>query len=377
MLIYHSNGLQGPDKEVVAQLGRPMSVKNGSWWIVMLALTVLALAITFWILGYRNSIQDMRVHWEYIPQVQNAAFNGTDTAWLVTIKGDFLRTENGGQSWEVISGKTVGDFDYIAFIDNQHGWATTKQRHVLRTDDSGRTWFSIAKLGERKESGPLGQIKFVDDKHGWIVNPFFLYRTDDGGMNWEQYPTPYVKGKLVYYSFFLNSRIGWLSGPGGVIFRTKDGGKTWQTHTEVSTEKALGEMSFIDQRTGWIVSPMGGIYRTDDGGITWEPLRLPGEIVGLDSVDFINKSEGWVVGVGKVYIANATKLTERIVLHTMDSGNSWQRIQSPKDQPLLSQVHFADSRHGWILARDNVYRTTDSGKTWNTVLELPPVGKTN
>ena len=113
------------------------------------------------------------------------------------------------------------------------------------------------------------------------------------------------------------------------------------------------------------------------GGITWEPLPLPGETVGLDSVDFINKSEGWVVGVKKVYNAEATEPTERIVLHTMDSGNSWQRIQLPKDEPLLSQVHFADLRNGWILGRDNVYRTTDRGKTWNTVLELPPVGKIN
>jgi photosystem II stability/assembly factor-like uncharacterized protein len=44
-------------------------------------------------------------------------------------------------------------------------------------------------------------------------------------------------------------------------------------------------------------------------------------------------------------------------------------------EPDFNQIHFTDKQYGWLFARDNVYRTEDSGKTWQIVLNLPPINE--
>jgi hypothetical protein len=39
---------------------------------------------------------------------------------------------------------------------------------------------------------------------------------------------------------------------------------------------------------------------------------------------------------------------------------------------LFERIYFPDEQHGWLIARDRVYRSDDSGNTWRVVLELPP-----
>jgi hypothetical protein len=43
------------------------------------------------------------------------------------------------------------------------------------------------------------------------------------------------------------------------------------------------------------------------------------------------------------------------------------------NEPFLTDVRFSDKEHGWMVGRDSLYRTEDSGKTWGRVLSLPPL----
>jgi photosystem II stability/assembly factor-like uncharacterized protein len=309
---------------------------------------------------------------KYIPQVESVAFYGSIYAWLVTFKGDLLKTDDGGRNWETIPGQGVGRFDKITFINERNGWATSKDGQVLYTADGGNTWVSIARLGDGKYEHELGYIKFIDEKHGWIVNPRSIWRTEDGGASWQQYSSPYDYPKKVFSCSFINPNIGWLSGVGGAFYRTQDGGKSWQESTVVSDERDLSEPSFVDHQVGWIVArPNDGIYRTEDGGKTWTLLRDPGKLAEFYSVQFTSRREGWAAGLARTN--EEPEKQKVVVLHTTDGGNSWERVRVAENELFFHTVYFTDSTYGWLLARDNVYRTDDGGKSWRIVLELPPL----
>jgi photosystem II stability/assembly factor-like uncharacterized protein len=313
-----------------------------------------------------------KVDLRFVPQIQSTAFYGPNNAWLVSSKGDLLKTDDGGRNWETISGSAIGEFDNVTFIGEGNGWANTRNGQVVRSTDGGRTWVSVARLGDKRYGFRLGQIKFIDEKHGWIVNPLQIWRTEDGGINWHRLASPQTPAKAVFYCSFVSPQVGWLSGSGGAFFRTQDGGKTWQEGTVLSEDKDLTELSFVDHYVGWVATlPSGRIYRTEDGGKTWFLLPEPSEARFWESVHFISKSEGWAAGTD-IPRGDLSKKREHIVLRTTDGGETWERIKVAEDESLVSRIHFADSSHGWLLTRDNVYRTDDGGSRWRVVLRLPP-----
>jgi len=334
-------------------------------------MTALSMALlTLSIMGCEREGVDRN----YMPQIEGKAFYGAKRAWLINWQGDLLRTEDAGDSWETIPAGIVGGFDQITFIDERIGWATTIDGRVVRTTDAGRTWVSISALGDTTWGPGLGQIGFVDEKHGWIVHPLFFWRTEDGGTTWEQSPSPYGPKGSVAYCLFINPKVGWLSGSGGSIYSTQDGGKTWQEQTVVQQDRGLSEVTFVNSLVGWVAaSPNDGIYHTEDWGKTWLVLRDPGKIFYLHSVQFTSRTDGWAAGnEGEVSKPSNRK---PIVLHTTDGGENWERVKVAQDEPFIHYVHFTDKATGWLLSRDNIYRTDDSGNTWHIVLRLPPVGK--
>lgn len=307
-----------------------------------------------------------------LPQIESAAFYGPDNAWLVTWEGRLLRTSDGGATWETI--QDVDGLEAIAFIDQWRGWASTVNRQVLRTTDGGVTWVSIAKLGDDKYGPGLGHIKFIDEKHGWIVQPLLFWLTEDGGITWQQYASPGAHPKSVFDCFFIDPQVGWLSGAGGALYRTQDGGKTWQEQNVLSDDKDLVAVSFVDDVTGWVAAtPNDGIYRTQDGGKTWSFLPDPGKVFYLRSIQFTSRSEGWAGGTDTE--SSEPSKQKPLVLHTTNGGQHWERVRVAEDEPFVHHVHFTDSEHGWLLSRDNVYRTDDGGKNWRVILALPPVVK--
>jgi photosystem II stability/assembly factor-like uncharacterized protein len=88
-----------------------------------------------------------------------------------------------------------------------------------------------------------------------------------------------------------------------------------------------------------------------------------------ESICFVGQ-EGWLAGrmrpVGEQAVA-----TKAVLFRTTDAGEHWSQVQTSTDDPFFSEVRFADRDNGWLVGRDNVYRTQDRGKNWTRVLSLP------
>lgn len=320
------------------------------------------------------------VHWESLPQIKSVATRALDRAWLVTVKGDLLRTEDGGKTWRTTAAQTIGDFQSAAMLDDRNGLAVNNKGQVWSTIDGGQTWAAKAELKTADwHFNESDQIQFMDELHGWIVETLTIWRTEDGGRSWKKVFSPFeqkAEGQPVR-AFFLDLRQAWVCGTYGEVYSTNDGGETWVIQTVSAKESDFTDVFFSDEKTGWLIGYIGGqpgnlLYRTNDGGKTWRLVPIAVNQGHLESVYFLNDKEGWLSGAVESDDAKA-EAGRAILVRTVDGGKTWERVFAKDDEPFFSRVMFVDEQHGWLFGRDNVYQTQDGGQSWHTVLKLPPI----
>lgn len=156
---------------------------------------------------------------------------------------------------------------------------------------------------------------------------------------------------------FVTPKKGWVVGENGAILYTEDGGASWQAQ-ESGTEETLTNIAFVNEKVGWAVGAQGRILHTEDGGKTWIS-QVETEAV-LKNIFFINGKEGWAIGSEE---ADAEPGSKGVVFHTTNSGEKWEQMDIGISRAMAS-IYFINQQTGWILAGDEVYRTSDGGKKW-------------
>jgi photosystem II stability/assembly factor-like uncharacterized protein len=125
----------------------------------------------------------------------------------------------------------------------------------------------------------------------------------------------------------------------------------------------------FDAMTGW-ASTNDRLLRTTDGGLHWQDVSPPGSSpVGVAFP--LSANDAWVV---RPLVDAGPGASQSTVFHTADGGQTWRSITLPVFS--VTQITFADSQHGWMLAdldtadgqqAADILRTTDGGQTWAKV----------
>ncbi|HVB65146.1 MAG TPA: glycosyl hydrolase, partial [Nitrolancea sp.] len=198
------------------------------------------------------------------PNVIYAGMGETAIRGNVSHGDGVYKSTDGGQTWtnvgladtraiaKVRIHPSNPDLVYVAALG--HVWGPNSERGVYRSKDGGQNWEQILFRSEK-----AGAIDLSMDPH----NPRVLYAT-----TWEAQRYPYK----------LNS-----GGEGSGIFKSTDGGDSW---TEITRNPGLP--TGVLGKIGISVSPAqtnrvyaiveaidGAVFRSDDGGATW--LRLSEE----------------------------------------------------------------------------------------------------
>ena len=118
----------------------------------------------------------------------------------------------------------------------------------------------------------------------------------------------------------------------------------------------------------------GLIDRTTDGGLTWAQTdTFPGQVISR--IRFVNDDLGFAVSNGSHWQVNGTvELPDSgHVYRTTDGGDSWSSVLS-SDEHGFSGVWFTDALHGCVTRNDGVIlRTEDGGDSWSpTTIALAP-----
>ena len=311
-----------------------------------------------------------------------------ETKWTVLRDDDIIRNDG-----------IQGMLHDVHFWDNQNGLVVGDSGLVLVTTDGGKTW-TKKEINMRPPGAPAGQrpggppgagggpppgfrgggsptlynIYFVNEKVGYITGARgTILKTEDGGKTWNrkiarsqaarQNNNPRrggIRANLMGIQM-ISEAVGFIVGSENTILKTTDGGETWIGSSERArvgeTRNNLENIWFVSPTTGWIIGSYGTLLHTTDGGETWEKQDA-GFDNNLFGIHFSDEKTGWICG------------QEGLILHTNDGGKTWKQ-QKTESYDDLHDIVFVDARVGWAVGGYNsVLHTTDGGKTW-TVSNIP------
>jgi len=197
-------------------------------------------------------------------QQLNAVFFQNENVGFVCGKnGTLLKTTNGGVNWSSSNLDTLWNLNKIFFISPNIGWVGGV-KNLYQTINCGLTW-------EIKSTGwnEITDLCFIDSIVGW---GFFyddtqwsvIRKTNNGGVDWGfQFIAQWYSEDL----FFINERIGWAVGR-EFIYRTENGGQDWNA-TGFLYYDLFSDVYFVDSSIGWVVGDYGRILKTINGGVTF------------------------------------------------------------------------------------------------------------
>lgn len=199
-----------------------------------------------------------------------------------------LKTTDGGKTWTKIFFKNYSGIYCLKFFDELRGLAiihtphipNSRDYYIARTNDGGSNWELIDL-----------KIKPMYDKYFWVDGITYiagenqkLFKSKDYGNSWEIINTPIPVSKDIRNIYFYNENIGFLDGVTS-IYKTTDGGSNWET-TEFPF-LSFGVFHFYDSNEGFNIGTVsvyeGGdsptfkgskSYQTMNGGESWKDSEL-------------------------------------------------------------------------------------------------------
>jgi photosystem II stability/assembly factor-like uncharacterized protein len=227
----------------------------------------------------------------------------------------------------------------------------------------------------------VGKIQFVSATEGWIsISPGGLLHTTDGGTTWDRKrldPTDVICSLIdpAINMCFISPSIGWViktfgtdvffDSHGAVIYKTTDGGLNWQKNILSQVEGDMGgQIQFIDANKGYCsiynaISGLGKYYKTSDGGATWDPMSSDGSVGILYQVD-LNNAWG-ILGVVSDY-------PPYTILHSSNGMTSFTDQLTDDSPGKFNAIQFTDLNHGWVVGeKGKILKTNDGGANWAVV----------
>ncbi|TCI93624.1 WD40/YVTN/BNR-like repeat-containing protein [Tenacibaculum sp. M341] len=181
-----------------------------------------------------------------------------------------------------------GAISEIGVSPSEKIWLATKAGNTYYTDKIGELW-SFGPFGTKDPlsmggRGTFERVNFFTEKiimisgyiHGENSNTDFVYRSEDGGLNWDK--IKFGKSSWIDAAYINDNGKAWMSGNSQLIYYSQDYGKTWESFGKAGNENALrfNTIHFAkNEKTGLFGSFWNIIYKTTDNCESWERLPTP------------------------------------------------------------------------------------------------------
>jgi photosystem II stability/assembly factor-like uncharacterized protein len=218
----------------------------------------------------------------------NLTMGSTMNAILIC-PNQLVVTHNGGASFTTRTSPDATLTD-IFFIDSTVAYAIGNS--VWKTIDAGDNW---TKLYDFALPGGWSSIFFTSGQTGWVSKKTGVYKTLNGGIDWQRTNTDTFNLDQGGAIFFLNTDTGYISNNTS-IEKTVNGGASWNK-VFTCTTSAYHDIHFVSSSVGYITDG-SRIFKTSDGGNTWtKVVALAASITNsLIELHFTDPNHGWACG---------------------------------------------------------------------------------
>ncbi|MAT39139.1 MAG: hypothetical protein CL946_06010 [Ectothiorhodospiraceae bacterium] len=317
-------------------------------------------------IGYDQSVVQRSMsggaHWERImepdafdsqPGAYKIVMYDQQTGAVIGPGGRVYRTDNGGNTWELLHGAGV----VRDIIQLQPGLPLTAY-----TPDFSFT-FDPATMQITRTEFPLGfspdLLSLHKSRAGYMLKQhspytYGVYYTSDGGATLE-----YRSELPVYSHSNIPAMLHTMSVESlvvgykyGTAYRSSDGGRSFDSLAiDPFAQWWIGsahEAQRFDDQTHVFTSDMG-FSLTEDGGESWHFIRKPHVQTGYEDASFIAPGEGYCLIEGRLY---------RV-------WNFFLEWEWTHHSGLFEKIHFFDMQHGAaITSEGGLVMSRDSGSTW-------------
>ena len=250
--------------------------------------------------------------------------------------------------WVQQNSGTVDLLAGVHFADVQVGYAAGFLT-VLKTVDGGATWESVT-----CPTNHTFVSVFAKNATDVFVGRQGLYRSTNGGASWREIGGIVGAGSIFDIKFASHT-TGYLV-KWGVIYRTLDGGDNW--NPVFSSGLFLADITVADAQTIYVTGGItyDGATRADfarslDGGQTWETVPQP-DLSEIMVSAWVGPREGYAFTISQD------------VLKTTNGGDSWVLVNGALGEIVLD-ASFSDAQTGFgVCYSGNILSTTNGGVSW-------------
>ena len=305
-----------------------------------------------------------------------------------------------GNLWHPVNNPAYPILNNLYFLSTTEGWIVGDLGKVLHTVDGGDHWIDVP----AGINTTLRAVFFSDETTGYIGGDGNILRTRDGGFSWTKTTTDFDIYDI-YFDPVLKNK-GYAVGSKGIILSTNDYGNTWSSTT--SGNQTMNRIAFNLPNKGWVTGSVfttgsgswanyndsttlpiieGSISFTDNSGLTWAYVSSG---YTLTDLQFINSNIGYLpenqmvsyhldsvsdsLGYPGPYgHYNFTYDINHYLFKTSDGWNTFSSSPIFSESSITSirpvNISFPSANIGYAIGEDldKIYKTTDSGYTWNSL----------
>jgi hypothetical protein len=176
----------------------------------------------------------------------------------------------------------------------------------LRSDDGGRNWRVVSRLGD----ADLHKIVFRHGRlYAWDAVLSALIVSEDGGRSFAEHFTP--RGLIIDFEVDPEDPAHVLAATDDVLFRSEDEGESWRPLVRGEGSR----LAWPEPDRLYLAAKDGTVSVSEDGGDRFDEVgRVDGEPYALDAVSG-----------DELYLA----LSDGTILHSEDGGSGWEEEFRP------------------------------------------------
>jgi photosystem II stability/assembly factor-like uncharacterized protein len=317
-------------------------------------------------------------------------------------KSNLYLSQDSGQTWQqkgkIPDGGAITAIAFWTQTTTENAFLVgTETKGIFKTTDLGNTWTEINGGISDKNIRDITILPDEANKSNFWVSTWDegIFQSQDGGKSWQKSSNGLTKDsqsdalksphfeELGISPAFSIDKTSFLGGFNG-LFKTTDGGKNWQEIETLSTGTITAldiSPDYANDSTIAIVTYVGKTYLSNDKGATWKTgtkgLEIPRftgdfEKPNQDPRRFFDVAfSGDYAKDGNVF---ATILWDYFVKST-NRGHDWERIHIPKlrgyatrGMTIVPSPNFASDRTVYIGTQYGViYQSTDGGKSFSVI----------